>query len=213
MSQVLYTADLHFRHALVAGLRGYGDNFEAHDAAILDVWNKQVRDDDIVYLLGDLTGNADADDERWLLNILRYLPGRKRMISGNHDGTHPMYPSSCDPQRMAEWYEVFEQVTPFAHRQVGGRQLMLSHFPYDKEEGELEGENNYVEWRPADTGRWLIHGHTHRPGQTIRDHQIHVGFDAWSRFVEEGELLAMIDGFESAMKETSARAALPLLSV
>jgi calcineurin-like phosphoesterase family protein len=64
-------------------LRGRFDSIKEHDDCICDNWNSTVRDQDIVYLLGDV-GFGD-------FSAVRRLRGRKRLILGNHDSpSHPL---------------------------------------------------------------------------------------------------------------------------
>ena len=82
----LFTADLHFGHKFMAELRGY-DSVEDHDEAMLDRLNGQIHKNDIVWLLGDI---GIRTDEATLDTVSR-IKGRKMLISGNHDATHPMH--------------------------------------------------------------------------------------------------------------------------
>lgn len=182
--KVYFTSDPHFKHRLVAAHRGFvqfdvagnevGDT-EAHDAKIMDNWRAAVRPQDIIWVLGDLGMSANPTP---LLDIIAQLPGRKRLISGNHDAVHPMH------TRAYRWFgayaEVFEFVAPFAKTRVQGMQVALSHFPYLRD----RGPSRYMEWRLRNEKMPLIHGHTHGPerlfankdAQTV---EVHVGLDAW----------------------------------
>lgn len=53
MGSIYYTSDIHHGHRLVADLRGF-DDVEDHDAALAANWDKTVRPDDTVWVLGDL---------------------------------------------------------------------------------------------------------------------------------------------------------------
>src|SRR5690606_3135580 len=81
----LFTADLHLGHAKVAGLRGF-DDWIHHDAAVANNWREVVGECDTVWILGDFSCGREAH----ALRVLRNLPGRKRLILGNHDAAHPM---------------------------------------------------------------------------------------------------------------------------
>jgi calcineurin-like phosphoesterase family protein len=191
MGRVLYTSDLHLMDAKVSSIRGYS-SMEEHDERMLSVWREQVTGDDIVYVLGDVTSGRSRERERWALESLRALPGRKRLVAGNHDTVHPMNSSSHDEFWVREWLGAFESVQTLAVRKTNGLRLMLSHFPYDDDEGDHTEHNRHREWRPVDTGLWLLHGHTHRAGQRVHGQQVHVGFEAWGRMVHEQEIVACI---------------------
>lgn len=92
MNKIFFTADLHF------GLRNIlrdqtdrpfadRDDTEAHDAWLLDLWRSTVDKKDMVYILGDLTF-FKSEDAR---HLLEKLPGRKYLITGNHDGSIKAY--------------------------------------------------------------------------------------------------------------------------
>lgn len=84
MSRVFFTSDLHFGHEkLCCELRGM--SAEASAEMIRRRWNAVVGDDDVVYILGDVS-MSNAREVAWL----RYLRGRKVVIGGNHD-----VPSCC----------------------------------------------------------------------------------------------------------------------
>jgi len=164
---VWFTSDLHFRHGLVAGHRGFATT-DDHDAAVAENWRRVVRADDQVWVLGDL---ALCHPEH-PLRIIADLPGRKHLIVGNHDPAHPMHRDSHKWQR--HYYPIFESVQAFARRKVAGQTVLLSHFPYAKDRHEAR----YMQYRLRDEGEWLIHGHTHGP-EVREGREIHVGLDAW----------------------------------
>lgn len=183
MSTIRYTADLHLGHALVARTRGFDDP-EPHDAMVIEMWNQTVDKNDIIYVLGDIS----CGREPYALTQLSSLPGRKRLIVGNHDSVHPMHRESHKRQR--QFLEVFESVQTFARRRAGGVEFLLSHFPYDGDHTETERFNQY---RLRDEGRWLLHGHTHSTTARSSERGINVGLDAWGmKMVSEPVLLEMM---------------------
>lgn len=162
-----FTADPHFGHRLVAELRGFDDPAE-HDEHLIQNWRRVVQPGDTVWILGDL-----AVSSPWrALGIITGLPGRVHLISGNHDPVHPMH---RDAHRYLRRYlDVFESVQPFARRKIAGEEVLLSHFPYDKDRHEAR----YTQYRLRDEGRWLLHGHTHEKYRR-EGREVHVGLDAW----------------------------------
>lgn len=77
-----YISDTHFGHEAVLGFcnRPFTSIAE-HDAEIIDRWNSVVRDDDIIYHLGDFCFGPASYAE----HIFHQLRGRKILILGNHD--------------------------------------------------------------------------------------------------------------------------------
>lgn len=163
-----FTSDLHFGHRLVAGHRGFTDTTD-HDDAICIEWCKRVTTSDQVWVLGDLT----LSNPTKALGIIAELPGTKHFISGNHDPCHPMHRDSHKWQR--RYLAAFESVQPFARRKIAGHYVLLSHFPYTADRGEVR----YSQYRLADEGMWLLHGHLHSTEQRTSAREIHVGVDAW----------------------------------
>ena len=195
MSTFFYTSDLHFCHDLVADLRGF-TSAQEHDEHLVDLWAQTVRPQDTVWMLGDLTGGRSREAELSTLARLRSLPGTKRLVAGNHDTVHPMHSPSRDADWVRQWIDTFASVQTLAMRKTNGMRLMLSHFPHDGPGGDHTETNRYVEWRPAKTDHWLVHGHTHLTDQFVHDKQVHVGFDAWGRFVPEADLVTLIRNAE-----------------
>lgn len=156
--RVFFTSDLHLGHARVAGYRGF-DSVEEHDAAVVDRWRSVVRDGDEVWVLGDVTANASNRALTHAFGIIRRLPGIKRLIWGNHDGGHPMYRDAhkLGPAYLVAYGGPFHTVASAARRRIGGREVLLSHFPYERD----REEPRYVQWRLRDEGLPLLHGHTH----------------------------------------------------
>lgn len=79
-----YTSDTHFSHAgmLSFGGRPFATTDEM-DRYLIDQWNSVVRDDDIVFHLGDFAC-GDRDPAR-IKRIFDQLRGRKYLVLGNHD--------------------------------------------------------------------------------------------------------------------------------
>ena len=147
---VWYTSDPHFGHRLVARHRGFGEDTDAHDAEIIERWNGVVQDVDIVYVLGDLSISAPTR----ALAILSELPGRKRLISGNHDACWPAHQSAPRSLHKYGYFDVFEWVSPFGKRKIAGEEVLLSHFPYGPKIST--GEWLPGEWRETKyPGYWV----------------------------------------------------------
>jgi len=169
VSGVWFTSDLHLGHRLIAGLRGFNGDTEAHDAALADAWDSTVGTTDQVWVLGDLTlSNPNA-----ALEWVSRRPGQKHLIVGNHDKAHPMFRDSHKWQPI--YLRAFSSVQMAARRKVAGQSVLLSHFPYAAD----RGETRYPEWRLPDAGTPLLHGHTHWSERYTSGHELHVGVDAW----------------------------------
>ena len=87
MRDIFVVSDTHFGHANILKftdsttgerIRPHWDNVEQMDEDMITLWNSVVKDNDIVYHLGDVYFRNGAE-------ILPRLKGRKRLILGNHD--------------------------------------------------------------------------------------------------------------------------------
>lgn len=207
-----FIGDLHFRHERVAALRGFATVAE-HDAAIIHDWRARVGANDIVYVLGDLSrGGAD---EVYALAVLSDLPGRKRLVPGNHDsigGIHRRRSSITTAYRA-----VFEAIHDYARIRVDGADVLLSHYPYASQgDGPGRGEPRYLEYRLPDVGRLLIHAHTHHNHPTsgsTTGRELCVSWDAWRRMVSAADVEKWVaavraDSDRPASALADARAAL-----
>ena len=179
-----FTSDLHLFHDKVAKLRGFPD-WASHDEWLTGTWRRHVRKDAVVWVLGDLTGGGHLNEA---LHVLNELPGRKRLVLGNHDPAHPL---NLDAHKyMPRMLQAFEQVTVAAKVKVDGRSVMLSHFPYVGDSGPVD---RHTSWRLRDEGRPLLHGHTHQTQPSLGgDHVISVGWDAWWRPVHLDEVTDLL---------------------
>lgn len=166
---IWFTADLHIGHRLVAGLRGFGDDTAAHDAELARRWDRLVKPDDQVFVLGDLAVGRGLNDP---LLWVAARPGIKHLVFGNHDPGHPMHSGAHKVQQ--DYLSVFRSAQQSGVRPIAGQRVLLSHFPYQADHTD---DVRYPEWRFPDTGQWLIHGHTHSD-RKVDGRQIHVGLDA-----------------------------------
>lgn len=179
MSGIWFTSDLHIGHANVAATRNF-DDVSVHDEILGFYWDKAIRPDDQVWVLGDIcmSSRGRGRAEEYALNWISRRPGVKHLIAGNHDGCHPMHREAHKAQR--RFLEVFESVQQSGVRKIAGERVKLSHFPFDLDHTAVL---RYPEWRFRDDGGVLIHGHTHSDMQvTYSGHtkslQLHVGVDA-----------------------------------
>lgn len=197
-----FTSDLHIGHGYVSKIRGF-ESVEDHDKAVVAAF-RDVYPDDIVWIVGDICVSASG----WTraLEMLSKLPGRKRLICGNHDPVSSIHREAWKFQRQA--LTVFETVQDFAKLKVNGRITLVSHYPYSGQGSERPGEEErYTEFRLTDRGTPLIHGHTHMETKHhISDRgtvQVHVGMDAWGmRLVPQHEVEKLL-AIEPAVEEVS----------
>ena len=139
---ILYTSDLHFGHENVIGFdkRPFA-NGEEMDRVLIELWNRRVRPEDTVYMIGDLCCHNKKPSE-W---YLEQLTGHKILIQGNHDGI---------TLQSTEAMKHLEGVERMLHIRDGNNHIQLCHFPL-------------AEWNGYYKGSWHIYGHIHnRKGET-----------------------------------------------
>lgn len=192
-----FTSDTHFGHKNIIKYshRPYRD-YSHMDEMLINNWNERVGDTDVVYHLGDV---AMGDSERWD-GILKRLNGYKVLVVGNHDRVF----AGEKARQREKWDEKYHEWFDEVHDNFRGLWLDngtivdLSHFPYD---GDSHDGDRYEAFRLPDTGRVLIHGHTHAEGEDGRVSkskrgtlQVHVGVDSWNyRPVSEDEVISLIE--------------------
>lgn len=160
-------SDFHLGHKRLVEV---GFRQEGYEQLLMDAWDQTVKEDDIVYLLGDL---AFGSQGYWVSRVCS-LPGTKILVKGNHD------------RNRDNWYlnKGFNEVIPFGdvaylRHQVGENEVgekyyvnvMLSHVPADinvlttyDERFMKMSKRLYYEMKK---GQCVlnIHGHTH--GQAV----------------------------------------------
>lgn len=178
---VYLTSDLHFGHAKVAAIRGFGESIRAHDDAISTSLSGLTDRDDL-WILGDISASKAGENIAFIR--LGALPCKLHLICGNHDRCSAIHRDGWKHQR--EWLEVFDSIQEFARRRGPDRiPVMLSHYPYT---GDHTEKDRFTQYRLRDEGSWLCHGHTHQPEIISGPRQIHVGWDAWHRPVSWEEI-------------------------
>jgi calcineurin-like phosphoesterase family protein len=170
VSGVFFTADTHFSHRGIVenGWRPEYTNVAEMDEDLIKRWNAVVTKRDTVWHLGDWAlGNPMHH-----LSIVKRLNGIKHLVPGNHDKCWPARHDSHEWQR--KFLEAgFTSVQAFARRKILGQAVMMSHFPYI---GDHYDTDRFSEYRPINTGAWLLHGHIHREWK-VRGRMINVGVD------------------------------------
>ena len=109
---IFYTADLHFHYLPVIESRHF-DSIQEMDEKLISNWNETVREEDTVYVVGDVGYN----NNRVPCDALAQLKGHKHLIRGNHDVGFD------DAEKL---YDYFETVTDFNEIEDGEHHIILS---------------------------------------------------------------------------------------
>ena len=156
MSNIYFTSDLHFCHnrGFLYEPRGFL-SIEEHDETIIENWNKAVKPEDTVYLLGDIMLN----DNKRGIEKLNQLNGAIYYIRGNH----------CSNARCVLYKEQTNMIplcsdffTSWASlEKIKGYNLYLSHYPT---------YTSYIEnMAPLKQHVLNLHGHTHSKDKFYQD--------------------------------------------
>ena len=130
--RVFCIADTHFGHQkIIEYCRPQYADTDEMDQDLVYRWNQVVRQQDIVYHMGDvaLVGSSD-ERQRYVLDLLCQLHGEIRLVGGNHDNTW-----------IAEAFDAFYGVRE-------RKRCLMSHIPIHP--AQLE-----------DRFKLNIHGHLH----------------------------------------------------
>ena len=152
---VWFTSDNHFFHKSIlkfaAETRKGHTDVDRMNAEMIEVWNNTVSLTDEVYMLGDFSfGSASRTEE-----ILRQLKGRLHLIRGNHD--HWL-------DKGQNLYEYFESVQDYKRIKLGGKDVVMFHYPV-------------YEWEKMHYGSYHLFGHVHG-NATVPGRAMDVGIDA-----------------------------------
>lgn len=145
-----YIADCHFYHRSLLDkmdCRNF-DSVEAMNETMIEQWNKKVRRNDEVVILGDFSwGTAEQTTE-----LLHRLNGRKFLIRGNHD----LYlKDKTFDQSLFGW------VKDYAELHDNKRKVVLSHYPIACYNGQYRVD---LEGTPV---TWMLYGHIHNTRDQI----------------------------------------------
>lgn len=139
-----YIADPHFFHGALntkMDRRGF-ESVEAMNEYMLRQWNRKVRKNDEVVILGDLSwGKAEETNE-----LLDRLNGRLYLIQGNHD----RFLKNKDYNAGR-----FVWIKPYEELQDNKRKVILCHYPIMCYNGQYRVDEN------GNPKVYMLYGHVH----------------------------------------------------
>ena len=174
---VWITSDLHYNHNkdFIYKPRGF-NSVDEMNKAILKTWDRQVKENDVVYILGDLSLNLNSEE---LKKFVESLKGEIHIILGNHD-------TITREQVYRECKNVVE-VTIAKVLKYKGFTFYLSHYPI-------------LVSNIREQPRYCLCGHTHTKNPLEHwslGNIIHIELDAWNN------TLVSIDSVINLIKENS----------
>lgn len=135
---IWFTSDTHnFHKNIINFCHRPFNTVEEMNETIINNWNSCVKEDDVVFCLGDFCFGGSKD---WN-ETLDKLNGKKYLIIGNHD----------EKNLKQGYFKKFEQVSYMMHIYVDGQSIYLSHFPFLCYAGSYR-EKHCV---------WNLFGHVH----------------------------------------------------
>lgn len=168
--KIWFSSDLHFGHVkdFLWKPRRFS-SIEEHDETIIKNFNSVVKEDDDLYILGDLMLN---DNEKGLEKLSK-LNGRIHIIFGNHDTQNKISLYQSLPNVVCGCY-----ATVIKYKKAS---FYLSHYPT-------------LTANPLDTNSWHknlinLYGHTHQQDNFYNNnpYMYHVGIDSHNCFPIEIE--------------------------
>lgn len=134
MQKIFFTSDLHFGHKNIIRFDNRPfTSVEEMDTELIARWNRKVKVDDLVYILGDFSWYNDTKTAE----ILRELNGHKILIRGNHDSVS------------GRIREEFAKVTDYEEITLkDNKHIVLCHYPI-------------VFFNRHHYGSYMFYGHVH----------------------------------------------------
>ena len=173
---VFFTSDQHFFHKNIIEYSGRPfSDVEEMNEAMIDRFNAKVPDNGRTYHLGDF-----AWGDKHVAPILRRLNGIHYLVSGNHDGCHPIHEDAGAVRRFLGYG--FSSVDERLTLDLPIGKTLLCHMPLKLAADPLEDRRNndkYTAYRPElEDAQYLLHGHVHERWKRRGD-MINVGVDQW----------------------------------
>lgn len=132
---IYFTSDLHLGHENVIKFANRPfKNVNEMNRTLITNYNALVRNDDTVYILGDLAFKLPVEEAN---RIIAGLNGKKILIKGNHDRKYD--------ESLFEKIQMYDEITEYKN------QFILMHYPI-------------LEWKRSHHGSIQLHGHIHSEG-------------------------------------------------
>lgn len=166
-ANIWFTSDTHFYHDqdFLYKPRGF-NSIEEMNEAIIERWNSVVKDNDIVFHLGDVVmGHYDA-------NVLTRLNGSIYFIRGNHDTDNKISGITATAQAAQKPWGSHVQFKTSDLFKIGKLSFFICHYPVLTANFDDKHFSQHV---------ISLHGHTHQKGNWLfpdNPFVYHVGLDS-----------------------------------
>lgn len=134
---ILFTADMHFGHTnIIKHCNRPFKSVDEMDSTMIKRWNKKVKPEDTVYILGDVA----FCNVHTVISIFNKLNGRIKFLPGNHDAAL---------MKKDEFHLIFHEILPPIYEfKIQDEHVVLCHYPMES-------------WNRSYHGAIHLHGHTH----------------------------------------------------
>lgn len=139
-----YIADLHFYHDALnhkMDCRGFS-TVQEMNRYMIEKWNRKVRKNDEVVILGDFSFGSAEETNR----LLNELNGRLYLVTGNHD--HVLEHRKMDISR-------FVWIKEYAEMSDDGKKVVLCHYPIMCYNGQYRLDKD------GSPKTYMLYGHVH----------------------------------------------------
>lgn len=170
---IYFISDIHFGHKniikhcnrpflpIVSSNGNVISAVEVMDQVISQNWNDNIKKNDTVYFLGDLSFYSVEKT----IDIVNRLNGKKYWISGNHDSKLIKHKELTS---LFEWVKPIETIHIQDPDAKGGRnKIILCHYPL-------------MSWDSSYHGSWHLHGHSHGLCEHPNKNAVDVGVDCFN---------------------------------
>lgn len=171
LNDIHFTSNLHFRNKEVAISRGF-ENVEAMEVSLIHQWNKQIKPDDTVYILGGFCSIVKGALQSYM-NLVYELNGQKNFILSSDDHMEPF------KQMMTDTNLGVINVSNYLEIMFLKQRVVLMHYPL-------------LEWAGMSGIRGSIHLHGGRVESDVRKKRINVSFDQEATFYSATDILNKI---------------------
>ena len=136
IKMIYYISDIHFRDQKIFDkcFRPF-QSLDEMESEIIRKWNNKVSDDDLVYILGDIS----KDDDTSSLEIFKKLKGQKHLIVGNHDH---LIIEEIQKSNIFDTIKFIDLIID------NNRKVCICHYPI-------------MDWMEFDRDGILVYGHVH----------------------------------------------------
>ncbi len=162
-----FTSDTHFNHKRIIQYCSDTRPFscmEEMNETMIDIWNKKVNSNDIVYHLGDI-GFGDINE---INTIFDRLNGKDfRLVVGNHDTKFLKNVDFC---------KKFSDIRIYNEEKLFGENIVMMHYPI-------------ASWHRKNYGAIMLHGHCHGNPTNVSGRIKDVGWDTFQNLYDIEEII------------------------